>query len=54
MLEKLPERRLDDAAEIGRRLGEIARRAQRASSVVPIDYALFQEVRRSMRADFVT
>ena len=54
MLEKLPERRPDDAAEIGRRLGEIARRAQQASSVVPIDYALFQEVRRGMRADFVT
>lgn len=54
MLEKLPERRPDDAAEVGRRLGEIARRAQRASSAVPIDYALFQEVRRGMRADFVT
>jgi serine/threonine protein kinase len=50
MLEKLPERRPDDAAQIGRRLGEIARRAQQ----VPVDYALFQEVRRGMRADFVT
>ena len=55
MLEKLPERRPDDAAEIGRRLSEIARRAQQASSVAPVDYyALFQEVRRCMRADFVT
>ena len=45
MLEKLPEHRLDDAAEIGRRLGEIARRAQQASSVVPIGHAWLQEVR---------
>ena len=40
MLEKPPERRPDDAAEIGRRLSEIARRAQPAAS--PGDYyALF-------------
>ena len=45
MLEKLPEHRPDDAAEIGRRIGEIARRAQQASRVVPRGRAFFQEVR---------
>jgi serine/threonine-protein kinase len=45
MLEKLPEHRPEDAAEIERRIGEIARRAQQASGVVPIRGALFQEVR---------
>jgi serine/threonine protein kinase len=45
MLEKRPERRPDDAAEIGRRLGEIARRAQQVSGVVPIGRAQIREVR---------
>jgi serine/threonine-protein kinase len=45
MLEKLPSRRPDDAAEVGRRLGEIARRAQPAAGVGPVRQNPFEEVR---------
>ena len=44
MLEKLPSRRPDDAAEVGRRLGDIARRAQPAAGVAA-GRNPFQEVR---------
>jgi len=45
MLEKLPSRRPDDVADVARRLGAIARRAQPAADIAPIGGNPFEEVR---------